>query len=317
MADKYAQLQAALDEQAAQKENAKKMLQDELLRTLENKPNAVDLSAAAAFVDSTDGSKLSPAFANAGRKDELADRRAAELTGELAGIESDAADEKIAALKQGIAGDQVNKQNAIEGRFDRSQTRAWFNDIRTDFDKERKALDESDRQFSGIEKAIADGSYEKIKGQLSNFARVVNAEKGVLTDSDLGRTFIDTVDSIFLRFGSRFDKSGKMRPEDLQNLASSIEDARKIISSTASERLAQKRETYTGNPDSEEALAQHEKGKNGLVSGTINKAQNMATSKTLAEWRAKNAKQLGGPKSSLSEQEQAELKALEAKYGAK
>jgi hypothetical protein len=263
--DQSALLEQMLAADAKRREEAAAERERQLLLQLENRPSIVDTTPLAALSDSLFGSKIA---------------QGAQAVQQAAKADEDILNQLLAEQRREPKGSGINpssmlsnkdKQNDIQERFDTSQVNNAFKSITDDFGKERKAVDELDTQLTGIEKALKSRNYERIKGQLSNFARAVNSEKGVLTDSDLGRTFVDTLDTIFIRFASKFDKSGKLREEDLINLKDAIEEAKRTSGSVISERLEAKRQSYKGNPTYSAAMSQHESAKDGGVVGSIYK----------------------------------------------
>ena len=250
-----------LNEEASQKEASAVERESQLQDALKNYSPTMDLSGLAIGMDTVYGTNVAQALKPGANKDaDLIDQLLKEKRAEPKGMTS-------ASLLA-----QKGKQEDINQRQGKSQVFTAFDKVTTKFDKERKVIDDFDQQISGMENAMIDGSYERVKGQLSNFARAVNAEKGVLTDTDIGRTYIDTLDDIFNKFRSRVDKSGKMPPEELQNLASAIKDARAKFSQTSKAKLTQLQKTYSGNPEYRAALKQADSEGGGIVSGTIKRS---------------------------------------------
>jgi len=262
------QLTDALAAEQAKRDAVKAEREAQLRMMLENRSALVDTTPTAALFDSLyGGQNVKGALAVQGAAKDQDDVLNKLIFADSKPVSGPVDDSAKLARQDKVMSD---KEAAKSARQEDAQTLGAFEKVGVDFGKERKALDEYTNQLAGIDNAIASGSYERIKGQLSNFARAVNAEKGVLTDTDLGRTFIDTLDTIFVRFSSKFDKSGKLRPEDLENLKTAIADSKSQTSKLSSKRLMDKRDSYNSNPTYAKAIAQHESaGKTGLIGGTL------------------------------------------------
>lgn len=266
------ELQAELEQQQQAKLMANAALEKQIAAGLERqKKPFVDLTPTAAFLDSLYGSKLAPA------SQEMAANRLKEeaLLNDLIGKKSD---QQARAAAAGVQSKEAYKQDRQQARFDEAQSKAEYKYVFDTYGKERKAIDEVDNQFKSIESALATGNVERVKAVLAQYARL-NGEKGVLTDADLGRTFIPTLDSAYQGFMARLgNKTGKLSESDLQNLRGGIEDARRNLSGTAAAKLNDFRASFENSP--------YERGfraaEPGVVKGLENKVFELGKVKSRA-----------------------------------
>ena len=290
------ELQAELELERDAKIKADAALEKQIAAGLERQRKPfVDLTPTAAFLDSMYGTKLAPASAD------LAANRLKEeaLLNDLLGKRTEA--QAKAALANAQNRDAY-KQDRQQARFDESQSKNEYKYVFDTYGKERKAIDEVDNQFKSIESALATGNVERVKAVLAQYARL-NGEKGVLTDADLGRTFIPTLDSTYQGLMARLgNKTGKLSDSDLQNLRGGIEDARRNLSGTASAKLNDYRASFENSP--------YERGfraaEPGVVKGIENKVFELGRVKTRAQAPT------DGGMTDVQKARLAELKALKA-----
>lgn len=289
--DKQALLQQLLqqsEEQRAAQEAAKAERSARLEAMLQERTAAstpVDLSAMAGLADSMAGTKIAPGVAAQAQNQKGFQGRTEELLDQLNTLKGEAVTKTDLPLGS-LLSDNADKEGRIARQFGASQQNSMFKEVKRDFDNIRKPLDEIDQQFAGIEDALVSGDYERIKGQLSNFARAVNKEKGVLTDSDVGRTYIDTVDNIYSKFASKFDKGQKINPADVRLLHEAIAAARAKTAEVASIKHQDVVDTYSSNPFGAEVLAAM--GDKGLVGGTAKRIGTIGKNAKMADWANKN-----------------------------
>ena len=279
------QIQQAQEAEAERKA----MLEDNLMRDLEVQANdpAVNLAPMAAIFKDNPG--LVQAMGQSGAqqmgKEAAGQKRIDDLYSDL-----------VANTGSGItklsSSNSSAREEGKDDRFMTSQTSNWLKDIKKEFSKENRAMSDVDLQLAGIENAINSGSFERIKGQLSNFARAVNSEKGVLTDSDIGRTYIDTLDNMYVKFYSKFDKDGQIDPRDVKNLADALRDGRAKMGPVIQDRLQGLEETYASDPLANNALQRM--GDKGIVNKTIALSGRMGGSNSLTEYYAKLKKAQAG-----------------------
>lgn len=209
----------------------------------------------------------------------------------LAGAESLNARNKAEQERTNALFDQLTKGNSQalspkdllatglrDQRADKGMLNKAFSEVSKVFGKEYNAVTEANARFQTIERALATRDPERISQVLSQIARQ-NGEKGVLTDTDVGRQYVQTFDSKIRGFLTKFKKGQKVNPQDLVNLAGSVQDAKDIFQATSSERLAAMEDSYSGNPTYAKAIDQLKHGATGGVIGSAKamvkpKAQN-------------------------------------------
>jgi len=258
---------------------------EEALAQRAPQPGGVNLTPLAALADSMAGTKIAGGVQAQANDAQAYNKRSDELLDQLNSLRAEKGNIPLNLLQD------KNKQDAIGERFDTAQESSMFKEVKRDFDNIRKPLDEIDQQFNGIESALTSGDYERIKGQLSNFARAVNKEKGVLTDNDVGRTYIDTVGNIYDKFASRFEKGQKVNPADVRQLADALKEARAKTAEVAAVKHQDVVDTYQSNPFGATVL--RKMGDKGLVGGTEKRIQQIGSSPKMGEWYQQNFQQAG------------------------
>ena len=264
----YAQQQQAMLD-AAEK---KKRLEDELRLRLETSEPQVDLTPLAALSDMFTGGKLTRATAQQAEEGRGDQKRIDDLSDALVANARGTASSGLLA-KMASGGD---KQDAITKRFEQKDEEAQFKYVFDTYNKERKAINELESNFRTIENALSSGNIERIKGSLANYARAVNAEKGPLAEGDIGRTFIPTLNSQLQTWNAYLgDKTGKLKPEELENLAAGVRDARAAISEIGSAKARDFRTSYEGSP----YASGFRKAGPGVVKGLENSITDLGVSK--------------------------------------
>lgn len=228
-----------LRQKAADEERQAKL--QELISARSNVPVAVDLTPLATLADSMAGTKVSagagaPAKESqafqAGTEDMLEQLYKAKGGGKTAGL-------------LGALGNK-EKQGSIDERFMKAQANSSYKDWMGRNQKELKAIQEFDKRATNLEDALASGNIERINGALATYARLVNEEKGVLTDADVSRVMIPTIETWSAKIKSMLGNktSGQVPPEVTQNLIQGLSQARKENQAAALESVQSLSDTY-------------------------------------------------------------------------
>jgi len=164
-----------------------------------------------------------------------------------------------------------------------------------------------------FDEALNSGNPERILSMLSVLAKDLNREAGALAEGDINRQFLQTYDMKVKAFLAKFNKNQRLSEGDLAPLSHTLSEARGIISKLSKAKINGLRSTYGGDPSFIQAYQNISAQPGNVVEATEKLVDDLAVSKYVPESKRKAAT----GKSKLSDAEAAELKALEAKYGAK
>jgi hypothetical protein len=205
-------------------------------------PVGVDLSPLAGLADSMAGTKVASGVAQQAANARGYQKTTDDLFDQLNTLKGSVAS---ANLPANLLGDR-NKQDAIGQRFMTAQANSAYKDWMGKNQKELKGIQEFDKRGSNLEDALASGNIERINGALATYARLVNEEKGVLTDADVGRTMIPTIETWTAKIKSAMgDKTtGQVSPEVVSQLVNGLSQARKENQAAALEAIQSLEDTY-------------------------------------------------------------------------
>lgn len=211
----------------------------------------IDLSPTAGFIDSAFGTKIAPAIQQQAVLHKEDDKQLNDLNKQLVDLKRPEITGLAAAL---------GTSNKPDHFYDR-QNQTGFKYVMDMYGKEQKAVNDIDTQFSNIDAALQSRNVERVRAALAPFARAVSGEKGVLTDADLGRTLIPTLDSTYVAAMARLgDKTGQLPESDLVNMRASIKEAKKNVGSIAAKTAASQRVSFENDSPFTEAFHKAEPG---------------------------------------------------------
>jgi len=201
--------------------------QAEQLRALVEQQNApisefrdVDLGPLAALVDNATGSKLSPSISG--------------------NVNVEKRRKEIDALRKSLAGGKAqSSQDRRDARFLHSQGLRGNNNMRKDKNRLIDSLSKVKGSFANLEDALDAGDFVRLQNSLSNYARVISGEKGVLTDRDIVRVLPNNMRLTLAKAESYVSKHGTTDiPQDmLMALRSGITDARKNLVNVSQDQM--------------------------------------------------------------------------------
>lgn len=167
--------------------------------------------AAARFIDTISGdTQLAKQFQAPPSEDER-NKQIFMLQNALQAQKKGLSEEEINLIKTQIAG----RQQGIQDRATLKRNMDIDKYIATKFDPATKDLEDVGAKFKGLENALASGDQIKINSAVSNYARLIAGEKGVLTDQDVTRsmpaTFKSRMNNLANYFGT--DEKPKEAPQ--------------------------------------------------------------------------------------------------------
>lgn len=172
-------------------------LEKTLASERDKKPD-IDFSALAAYFDSNvAGSKLSEGY-KAPETPEARQARLAKLEEAIQKSRDGVSDKEVDYMKAMLSNIREGKQDARQQRFDAAQDRAMFNQARKEQSGLIKEATDFRTSYRNVEDAITPNAQGKISAarlhqSLSSFARLMG-EKGVLTDTDIGRQLAPSIE---------------------------------------------------------------------------------------------------------------------------
>lgn len=137
------------------------------------------------------------------------------------------------------------KQGHTNARFDKAMTARLEQEIQKDLERDiYKPLTEREQQFGLIDKALKDGSYTTVSQVMSQFARGVAGEKGVLTDQDVARVFPNTGINSLAKLENYVNAEGKADPAIVAKLQQLANIARGNASKVYGDYVSEKEKLY-------------------------------------------------------------------------
>jgi hypothetical protein len=326
----FAQLLQQQDEEAAAQQAA---LEEQLIKRQGEAKGNIDLAPAAQLIDSSFGTNISPAFAaeqkaQMAREADLADL---ELKLAASGSTKGSAEEKLINYMQ-----NKNKQGGIDDRYVLNKGLGVADSLQTDIEKNiTNPLNEDFEGMQGVESGFARGDYQTVMSNLSNFSRAVAGQKGVLTDKDIQLVFPESVQTGVAKFFTKFG-NGEIKVDATvqRKLLELIDVAKKKLHDKALKQIATKRGLYAARPElrqlgvdttvnalldatANSPALSYFGGYNKDVIKNIEEEGQLTKDRIQGEAKSEIAKRAGSKKPALSASEAEELKAFEAKYGAK
>ena len=141
-----------------------------------------------------------------------------------------------------------DKDKGTQSRYDEKKILQMEDTVRKDLDTSLvKPLSTRMEQFQNIDDALASGDYQKIWSNLSQFARGVSGEKGVLTDQDIQRVMPKNIYGDIAKIKSYFSEtpSDKLDPKYVDKLRELVQTAKANAAKVYSDVLSAKENNYS------------------------------------------------------------------------
>jgi hypothetical protein len=195
------------------------------IAALKGKKLDANLSPLFALSDAWSGGNISKGYQAPMSEDER-QKQVAALQNEITKGRYGLSQTEIEAMKTDLAS-QKSLMDSKQGRFDDEQLRKKETEVQTDVNKNVfKDMDTAKQQFDTLTTALSSRNVERIRGALSNYARTVGGEKGVLTDKDIERTLFPSITQLVSNAELYFDKNAQYDPADIANLENAVKAAR-------------------------------------------------------------------------------------------
>lgn len=236
-----------------------------------------DLSALAALVDSWTGSKLANEYKPFTAKDKL---------DKIAAIRKLAGDTENAAMKVDTGNLALMAKLAGMDHSAKEAQQKWQNDnkvgnaLQRDLGKIDTQLDPIKRDLQMLDEVYQEGDLSKITATLSNFAKGVGREAGVLTEGDLARVLPNTGLTTWEKLQSYLTNTRPkdINPEIYQGIKELTQQAKEGAYSVYQKHYKTLQKQYAGRRDA------HDFMENGGGNDAVN-----ASLDSLAQLRIHNA----------------------------
>lgn len=224
-----------LNEEASQREASAVERESQLQNALKNYSPTMDLSGLAIGMDTVYGTNVAQALKPGANKD-------ADLIDQL--LKEKRAEPKKTTSSALVA--QQSKQTGIQERFDTSQQNIFQKEIQGDLEKDIvEPLNIRLQQFSTIQSALDTDDYLTIGMTMSQFARGVAGEKGVLTDNDVARVFPNTAMNSITKLQAYLTGGGTVDPEVKAKLKTLLEITKQNSAKVYADYAKGKKENYS------------------------------------------------------------------------
>lgn len=123
-----------------------------------------------------------------------------------------------------------NREQGINDRWDMNRDLKIEENISKKYDTAMKEAEDKATQFVNLEQNLASGEYSKIASSLSNFARLVNSEKGALTEGDKNDAMPDTLERRLKQLSTYFgDPNAKLTNEVVKSMQEMTKQAKNLV----------------------------------------------------------------------------------------
>jgi hypothetical protein len=261
-----------LEQDMAAKAEAKRLQEAALKAYLENASpmSDVQLAPLAGAIDSAFSTRVAPGIQAAEAKREPSTKKAEDI---LDSLMAPKAGTGSGALIKAARDD--DKQDDIWARKKSDQVQDAFKNVKTEIGKEQNAAVKASQAFDEIDEALDSRNVERVMTKLSQVAKAVNKESGALSDSDVGRQFLQSFESQFSGFLAKLDKKEQFSEDDIRALAQNVAAARRSMATYTPVRLRSLAESYSNNPAFATAYQQNKP----LYDATMKLAEGAGTSK--------------------------------------
>lgn len=150
---------------------------------------------------------------------------------------------------------QLSKGQGTQGRFDTKLGKDIDDVVRKEFANSSKDLEDLAKQYKNLEASLSSGDSVKVNASLSNFARLIAGEKGVLTDQDIARampsTLINRINTLSTYFG---DPKKEAPAEVVDEMLELVSQAKSLLKDAYTNKVNATRDsleaipTYSGAP---------------------------------------------------------------------
>jgi len=221
----------------------------------------------------------------------------------------------------GLTPRDILSQGSRQSRYEDSQEEKLETKLRTDLDKDIfDPISKRKEQFNLIDDAFNSNDYQQIWNVMSQFARGVSGEKGVLTDTDIARVMPRNVWGDVGKIKAYFSStpSAEMDPKYIVKLRELVEKARSNASTVYRDRVNEKKKLY-GASRSYEPLKM-----SGALDDMLSAANESVGAFGVSTYKAPKAAPKAAPMKAAPKQEKAledmtdeELAAFEAQLSGK
>jgi hypothetical protein len=209
----------------------------------------VDLSPLMSLTDSLSGSQLTKNYKRP-LGDEEKQLRYDKMQGDIRGERNNIVDDQLKYLKEqsSQARDTVRmqQQDARAYRADAQQNNKFMYEVKKDFDKQVDPAIDGASKINQAESALMSGNPNRITGAMSIIARVVNGEKGALSNDDVTRTMATNVNLYMAQLENfwKTNPNAQVPPELLNPLKQSVAEYKKHTSEAVGKVLDNRRDEF-------------------------------------------------------------------------
>lgn len=221
-----------------------------------NKPTQIDFSPLAAYFDSNvEGSNLLKGY-KAPESETQKQEKLLGMENLLQKTKEGMSDKDIDYMRVMLSQNRSDKQDARQSRFDQAQDKAMFNQARKEQAGLVKEAGDFRNSYASVEAAIkpdANGQIPvaRLQMSLSQFSRLMG-EKGVLTDTDIGRQLQNTIDLSLAKYAQMLssDPNAKIDARAADAMRAALVDAKKVFQDNYKLKADTFTEGYFNNPGS-------------------------------------------------------------------
>lgn len=243
---------------------------EEALAAYANSPTETDMRPLLSLVDSWTGSNFAKGIKPPTTPEEK-QARVAQLQDLIAKRKGDLAKTQGQLLKQaggGMKPETLMRLLGVQGRADERLLQKTEERIDKDTTKALESMTKMDSTFNQIQQSLASGEVGQIVPMLSQVARNISGEKGVLTDKDIKRTLTRSLkmDWTMVQSYLQSDPRAKVDPRVVEALQILAKRALADTVRVTRIRISRKRKTYGGftSKSYRRAMAEDGGGTNAL-----------------------------------------------------